>query len=447
MLKGLFGTQDIILGLVWMLVVVFIGTTIKNKNQEDPNYRWFMRNLWFNILFAWAFAATHVFVIGGGDTVAYWDGAVKLNKLFFVDAGKWWTEMITPSFQGGQYYRFTSETGFPPGWIYRESESFFVSKVYSVFSFFTPGSYIGLNMIISLISALSSFRLFQLVRKYNFCEERYMAIATMFIPTVAFYCATVSKDALIYICLNFLLYHIFAFIDKERKASLKSVLLVFFFAWMLTTIRSFMLIAVAMPLVFAFGAGYLNRLGNKFVAGFFKFLILVGGLTGGIMMFTSGSVPGLPTEEYLEELAVIQQDFAQNVTYGGPRYDLGITDYSPVGMLSRGPLAIITALYRPFIWEARSLFLILSGLEGLLLLYLTFRFFFRSGNLAKHLAFVTGHEFLLFSLIFVLFLGFFVGFTAGLFNVLVRFKAPLLGFLVLVLSARREEEKDFELEK
>ena len=160
------------------------------------------------------------------------------------------------------------------------------------------------------------------------------------------------------------------------------------------------------------------------------------------MMFTSGSVPGLPTEEYIEELAVIQQDFSQNNTYGGPRYDLGITDYSTAGMLSRGPLAIMTALYRPFIWEARSLFLILSGLEGLLLLYLTFRFFFRSGNLAKHLAFVTGHEFLLFALIFVLFLGFFVGFTAGMFNVLVRFKAPLLGFLVLVLAARREEEME-----
>jgi hypothetical protein len=236
-----------------------------------------------------------------------------------------------------------------------------------------------------------------------------------------------------------LLYHIFAFIDKERKTSLKSVLLVFLFAWMLTTIRSFMLIAVAMPLVFAFGSGYLNRLKSKFLAGFLKFLVLAGGLAGGRAMFTSGSIPGLPTEEYLEELAVIQQDFQQNVTYGGPRYDLGITDYSSAGMLSKGPLAIITALYRPFIWEARSLFLILSGLEGLFLLYLTFLFFFRSGNLAKHLGFVLGHEFLLFALIFVLFLGFFVGFTAGLFNVLVRFKAPLLGFLVLVLVARREE--------
>lgn len=446
MLKDLFGTQDLILGFVWTIIVLLIGASIRNKHQDDPNYTWFMKNVWFNILFAWAFVTTHVFVIGGGDTIAYWDGAEKLNHLFFYDVGLWWDEMVNPSKPGGQYFRFTSETGFPPGWIYRESESFFVSKVVSLFSFFTPGSFIGLNMILALISAISSFRLFQLVKKYDFCEERYMAIATMFIPTVAFYCATVTKDAVIYIGMNFLLYNIFAALDKERKFTLKNLFLVLFYAWFMLQIRSFMLIAIGVPLILGFGSGYINKLGNKFLAGFAKFIIFVGGIAAGISMFTSGAVPGLPTEEYLNELAVIQQDFVQNDTYGGPRYDLGITDYSPAGMLSKGPLAITTALYRPFIWEASSLFLLLSGLEGLLLLYLTFRFFFRNGNIVKHITFVLNHEFLLFALVFVLFLGFFVGFTAGLFNVLVRFKAPLLGLFALVLAAR-SDEKVLDLEK
>jgi hypothetical protein len=44
------------------------------------------------------------------------------------------------------------------------------------------------------------------------------------------------------------------------------------------------------------------------------------------------------------------------------------------------------------------------------------------------------------SLVFSLILGFFAGYTSGLFGVLVRFKAPLLPFLFLVLVYKKEND-------
>jgi hypothetical protein len=120
---------------------------------------------------------------------------------------------------------------------------------------------------------------------------------------------------------------------------------------------------------------------------------------------------------------------------------LGVEDYSTTGMLKAFPAAIVAAFYRPFIWEASSLFLLLSAFEGIIFLYLTFRFFLMDGGILKHINQIRKNEFLTFSILFALIFGFSVGFTAILFGVLVRFKAPVLPFLVVVLLSGLNRKK------
>ena len=202
-----------------------------------------------------------------------------------------------------------------------------------------------------------------------------------------------------------------------------------------------MIIAVFTPLTIAVGVRLIKSISQNRVLVYgvktllYSFAILV-------VLYFIGFLGGEGIEEskYLKEIIVTQKDFAQNKLYTGYRYDLGITDYSTTGMLLASPMAIITAFFRPFLWEANSAFLLISGLEGLILLFFVFRFFFLNGNFLKHIAFIRSQEFLVFSIIFVLLLGFFVGFTSGLFNVLVRFKAPLMVFLFIFFASRRPEK-------
>jgi hypothetical protein len=335
---------------------------------------------------------------------------------------------------------FTSSTGYPPGWIYYEPESFFVAKLYSVLSILTFKSYTAITLLSSYFAAIASFKLFQIVYNFKFAKIRMLALATMFIPTVAFWCTGMSKDTVVLGVFYIMLYHIFAYFDPERKFTLKNFIYLLLFGFLIYHIRPFMISAMLPPLLFGFSIGYINTMKSQLFKVLIKFvffsvsLITIGLVLGGnqIVIDQAGGA--------LEEVAVTQQDFAKNQTYGGPRYDLGVTDLSPLGMIRSAPIAIFTALYRPMLNEAAGPLLLISGIENLIFLFLTLGFFFRRGNFAAHLNYITNHEFLSFCLFFILFFGFFVGFTAGLFNILVRFKAPILAFFVLILIAKNPDK-------
>ncbi|MEX2483097.1 MAG: hypothetical protein WED10_00965 [Brumimicrobium sp.] len=438
----IFGFIDIIIGFGWLMIIIMIGFIIRIFNRDKAHYKYFMPNLYFKLFFGVLFALAYGVVLSeGGDTLAYWDGAVKLNHLFWESPFNYFEELFTTPSQSTITERFNLETGYPPSWIYKEHESWFVSKVLSVFTFITFNSYLALTLIFGFISALASWRFYQLVKDFKFCPEWVLLVASLFIPTVAFWCSGISKDTLTLAALYFLIYHLFSIIRKDLRFGFYNVLVILFYVFILYSLRPFMIIALFVPLSIAIGARFLNSLNSNSIITFSARTVLYG-LVIAFLLSYLGIIGGsfLSENPYLEEVAIIQRDFAENKLYTGYRYDLGITDYSPVGMLSSSPIAIITAFFRPFIWEANSAFLLISGVEGALLLYFVFTFFFKRGNLLKHFKFIRSQEFLVFSIVFVLLMGFFVGFTSGLFNVLVRFKAPLMAFLFIFFSARNPEK-------
>lgn len=109
-------------------------------------------------------------------------------------------------------------------------------------------------------------------------------------------------------------------------------------------------------------------------------------------------------------------------------------------MVAAAPMSILAGFYRPYIWEALSVSLILNGLESIVLIYFTFRFIV-SRKIGQRIKRVRKHEFLIFSFFFAVILAYFAGFTSILFGVLVRFKAPVLPFLVIVLTSYYIEER------
>lgn len=137
--------------------------------------------------------------------------------------------------------------------------------------------------------------------------------------------------------------------------------------------------------------------------------------------------------KFIETAEVISMDMMNNAGYTGKRYDLGITDFSAINMIAAIPAAIGATLFRPFIWEADSVFMLFNGIENIFILYFCFRMFFfltKKGSFSE----LRKNDFYLFAFIFVLVLGYFVGLTSVLFGVLVRMKAPILPFFVLLIS-------------
>jgi hypothetical protein len=322
----------------------------------------------------------------------------------------------------------------PPNWIYKEDEAWFATKVFSLLTFITFKSYFAMTMITSYVSFRVSWMLYELVLKYNLFSEKTAAIGVLFLPSTCFWCTGITKDMIIYCCVIYLLIQLFTFLNPDELKQKRNLILGIFSIYLISNIRDFMLITALGPFFMALGA----RWSRSQSSGFSKWVIQLSFLSVVFFAMTSflGSEKG---QEFAEEAEVIQKDLKNNSTYGDNKYDLGLSDYSSTGMIRAMPISIYTAFYRPYIWEAGSLFIQISALEALFFLLITVRFvFFR--NPIVGLRDVRNNELLMASLVFSIILGFFAGYTSGLFGVLVRFKAPLLPFLFLVLMYKKQEE-------
>lgn len=430
---------DIVIGCSWLILFLAFFWVLRLRNLNKPHYRLFYPAMLFKLGFGLVFALTYTLVLGGGDTTAYWDGAVTLNHLFWDNPMAYFKELLqTPSLDTIHNY-FNPNTGYPPSWIYQEPESFFVSKIVSVFTFLTFNSYLGMTVICSGIAGICSWKMYELVKDFKFCKHWVLAVATLFIPTVAFWCSGVSKDTFVLAAFETIVYIAFVLLLKKKNLNFKYVILLLVSVFFLYRMRDFMLAAIVLPLAIVLIYRFIQSIKDKLALLWFTRLASIFVITSFSLFYLQSITNQITENPYLNKMAVLQQDFAQNKLYTGPRYDLNISDYSAVGAIKAMPKSVFTAFYRPFIWEASSAFLLVSALEGILLMALTFGFFFRSGNLLYHFRFIRSQEFLIFALLFSLILGFFAGFTSGLFNVLVRFKAPFMPLIIIFFAARRPQ--------
>lgn len=425
---------SIIPAVFWLIIVIAVGYVIRTKHRDKPHYKYFMKNLFAKLFFSFGFALVYLVMYGGGDTTAYYDGAVVLNNLFFKDPGAYFHVMANDFDMSHYSIYYDLSTGYPPGWIFREEQGYFVTKLMSIISFFTLKSYFAMTFIMALFTSIASWKLFELARSYKLNNERLLAFGVLLLPSVNFWCAGVSKDTVVFIASLVLVYNAFHIISEDKKANLKNYIYTIIAAFIIYQIRSFILAAIALPMLFALSARMVKTLGGSdfMVSAFRTFVLIVGLGVGGRTLVLMGEGEFLEQNAFLAEAAVIQQDFRQNETYGDKKYNIGDVEFSPVGLIRAAPFAALAGLYRPYIWEVRSPTLLMNGLESVLFLYFTF-LLFRSKFLQKWRK-IRGHEFLVFCLIFTLVIAFMTGLTSGLYGVLVRLRAPLLPFLFILLT-------------
>ena len=434
--------SDIAIALVWFVILMVISSSKAKKIDNDEIRKYYFRNILFKFGFALAFSLVYLIYYGGGDTTAYWDGAISLNKLFFHSPSDYFQHLLSEPTAALKSLHFNIDTGYPPGWIYREPEAWFICKLASIVSIFTFRSYFAGMLIFAFFTARASWRVFELVVKLKTHTIPIAAVCILFIPSVSFWCTGISKDTVIYFSILNLIYFSFDFLILRNSLGIRHAIVICISIFLIYHIRSFILAAIAAPLFMSFGARLTKKYERNFIAKLaLRGVILFGGIFLFLYFFQSSFA-----EEMVKEAQVVQQDFLQNPTYTGKRYDISNTDASPGGLLQAVPLAVFYGIYRPFITESFSVTLIMNGLESLLLMWLTLGFLFKR-NVFSKIKKIRKQEILVFALIFSLFIAFMAGFTSVLFGVLVRIRAPLMPFIFLVLTTNVFENKQLEKEK
>lgn len=439
-----FGLLDILFFVGWFLIFAIGAQMIYFTNIHKPEYKYYISNFYFKILLGLLFGLVYsVYYEGGGDTIAYWRGSKALSNLFLENPSAYFSEIfrnpenkILPSY-------YTVRTGFPPSWIYSEPNSWFISKVGSIPSLFSLGSYFATNLFFSVISSWVSWRFFLFCRKILDIQDKYLAIACLFIPTVGFWCSGIIKDTVVYIFILIFIINFFKILYSKHRKTLLWVINLLIASYFILSIRSFVLISMFIPasfiIVFTLNKNkpFFTRLVTRVIGTSFSLGIL-------IFYFNSSDLFGeFSSDSIIGTAETIHFDFAENTTYTGKRYDLGITEFKGSELIKVIPLAVTTSLLRPFIWEADSMLMLINGLENLIILYFSIQIFWSSRRDSTFRELLK-NEFFLFSLIYILVMGYFVGITSVLFGVLVRLKAPILPFFLIFVFYKFKKESKTE---
>lgn len=427
-----------------------MASNFKTKEEKNPNIGYFTTALYAKWGLGLSFGLFYMLMGNGGDTAAYFDTAKSLNRLLFHDPAGWFEQMTSgPSSEMLNRLFDIRNTGYPKGWIYREEASLFVAKLYSFLGLITFNSYWASSLITGYIVTKASWKLYELALRYEFHKPRTLAIGVLFLPSVGFWCAGVGKDSVIFICTIYALFHLLKIITPGFKSSSKDIIYALVFLGLISQIRGFMLVAILIPIGLSYFSSKLRALQFNEGAILGVYIIFTVFAIGASSLFITaqGGTEVIENSSIMQEAKVVQKDFTENKTYGKNRYSLGEIEYTPIGIIKKAPLSVITGIYRPFLWESLSPSLIFNGLESMFVIYFSLIFIFQSPW--QKIKTVTSDEFLMFCLVFVVMIAFLAGFTSILFGVLVRIRAPLLPFLFIILTIdwSRFIKKKAELEE
>jgi hypothetical protein len=132
-------------------------------------------------------------------------------------------------------------------------------------------------------------------------------------------------------------------------------------------------------------------------------------------------------ESMIKKAQVTQQDLIRAEQYGINYYNIGEFK-TTTDIIKKTPKAIIAGLFRPFIWEANTILMVISGIENLIILLLTLYIFLRSGGILKSTRNLLSDPLLIFIFLYSIFFAFSIGLSTANFGALVRYRIPLLPF-------------------
>lgn len=433
----------VVILLIYFAANIFSRYTKRNKAANKPAYNYFPNALNIRITMSIVFALVVMFFYPG-DSMVYFQNLNCFNKLFFIDSHKYFDILLNGN-QPEYWSYFTIKTGYPASYMWKDSNAILVSRLFSPVALLTYRSYILTTIIAGFIGFSGIWRLYLL-----FCDlypglEKKFTYGIIYFPSTIFWSSGIMKDTLTLSAIGWIMYS-FYYLAIIRKIKIKYFIAIAIGVLMLINIKAYIFAALLPGLLIWFFFGQLKSIKSGFVKFFIAPLLLV--ITALGFLFIMSGLSGLmgvygDLNKSIEQAQIIQHDLTRAEQYGENYYDIGEFDASPEGLLSKAPIAIISGIFRPFIWEATNPFILLAGLESLFLMcYLLYCFFKQRFKLFKS---IFSDPMLIFAFCFIVLFGFGVGLATANFGALVRYKIPILPFFIsslLILTQKHTVMKD-----
>lgn len=439
-----FTLVDFLYGPLALVIVIIFARVKKYRNIEStPELKYYTSGLYLKLLGGISLCLIYTLYYGGGDTVNYMVDAIVMLRLLLSNPTGFFDIMLNGADMSNLYY-FTDETGRPE--YFRDAPTFFVVRLIVPFALLGAGSFIVTTIFVATFSYMGVWKLYTLFIHEFPNLKKEMAIAILFIPSVFFWGSGIMKDTITLSCIGYYTYS-FYWIFIKKKYKFINFFTIFISVYLILMIKPYIVFALLPGSLLWFVSVNVKNIKNtviKSLVGPFLFVIAIGG--GYLLLVSMSTLLGTySVDNVLEKAAVTNRDLKADY-YGGNSFDIGDFDPTVSSMLQKAPVAINAAIFRPYIWEAKNIVMLLSGIESMFLIYMTLRILFRL-RIYGVFSMSMKNPLLTFSLIFSLFFAFSVGISTSNFGSLVRYRIPVLPFYMASLFIMEYYFKNRNLEK
>jgi hypothetical protein len=419
--------KDLIVTPILLLGIIFFASKYAGK-YDVRIQRYFYLSLSFKIVSAILLGVLYQYYYQGGDTYYYFYHSGIFREAFLNHPLVALQILFDRANPEGDAYDYISRM-----FWYHDPSALFVGKFAGIFDLITFHTYSATALFFALFSFASAWKLFLFLRKEFPHNDAALFISIHFVPSVIFWGSGLLKDSLSLSALFWIVYTV-AYWIKTRDFKYIDIVLFIFALIVLKTVKIYILLCllpvIALWLIRRFLIPrnvVLKFITLPVIASLFLVLSFMG------VRFFLSEESKYSMNKLTESIAITANDIGHwSGRNAGSGYSFGVLDGSTDQLINFMHLSILTALFRPFIWEVNNPLMLLASLESGILILLTI-YSLWSGRLVNNLK----DPFLGSFFIFVLMMAFAVGFSYN-FGTLMRYRIPILTFLLLNLLIKRK---------
>lgn len=416
--------KDLFITPFYLAIIYAIAYGIRSSVTNVYTKKYFIPALTVKVVGAIALGILY-HTLYAGDTNNYYRQAGIVYHAFGDSFAAGWELVTTSGDVTPAISRYTDQLN----WFGHGSNEYFVIRVAAVFALLSFNTYTVIAVLFAAVTFTGMWAMYMTFAKIRPQTFKELAIAVFFLPSVFFWGSGLLKDSL---CLGALGWLFYAFYRGaiERKNILRCAILGAGAVGVIFAMKTYILLAFMPPaLLWVFNEST-RDIRSKALRLVAKPLFLsVGLLVAGYAFVQISAADARFDVEKIGAQSKLTAEYLQGVskTEQGSGYNIGEQDGTLSGMAKLAPQALVVALFRPFLWEARNPTMALSALEATYFLVLTLRILWRVGVL-KTLALISSTPVLTLCFVFSLVFAISVGISSGNFGTLVRYKIPLMPF-------------------
>lgn len=427
---------DLFVTPIFITIVFSIGQVFRLSVKDKILRSYYLPAIRVKIVGAIALGIVYQFYYGGGDSFNFYrDGSIIWAS--FLDSPYIWLKIIF--LPAGTYtpdtYFYTRNIYF---FIAGDNDTYNIIRLVGLFAPLTLNTYSSTAVMFAVVSFSGVWAMYRVFYHLYPHLHRPLAYSIFFVPSVYFWGSGVMKDSICIGALGWFFYG-FYFGWIVRDKIIQNTIIGFLGAYILYSIKEYILYSFIAGLMVWVFLQYRAQIRNRALRFMMLPVMLVAGVAASFFAVTGLTADNARYDlENIGNTAKASADWLEYVSkqQQGSAYSLGITDWSPAGILSKAPQAIWLALFQPHPWEARNPIMMLSAIEGVFFIWITLNLLLRN-NPIKIINVILAHPILVLCLVFTFILGIGVAITSNNFGTLVRYRIPFQPFFVSMLYILR----------